>query len=60
MQQAKLYQFGVQGIKRPKLGSASRMDQDQGEDSSSDDDSDDDNDADSETVTTQAGQQSSK
>lgn len=59
MQQAKLYQFGVQGIKRPKLGSASRMDEDQGEDSNSDDDSDDADDADGETSTTQAGQQSS-
>ena len=59
MQQAKLYQFGLQGVKRPKVGSSSGMDQDQGEDSNSDDDADDDRDADDETATsdneTQAG-----
>ena len=52
MQQTKLFQ----GIKRPKIGFSSGMDQGQNEDSDSDDDDDD---ADGETATsdidTQAG-----
>ena len=40
MQQAKLFQFGLQGVKRPKIGSSSGMDQGQNEDSDSDDDDD--------------------